>query len=246
MKLLYKKFAKYYDLIYKDKKYNKETKFILGLIKKNKIKGKNLLEIGCGTGGHAIILKKEGFNIVGIDLSKEMLDVAKKKTKSIKFIQGDMRNFNLKKKFDIILCLFSVIRYNKNYNDIKKTIRNFYKHLKKDGLLIFDMGFNKERFKDGYLDSQVVKIEKNTFLVRIGKSIRENKNNATILFAYVLIKNKKIEFFKEEHNLCIFDTVEVKKLTGEIGFKAKLYENYTNKPWNQKSKKYVVFACLKK
>lgn len=92
MEYLYKKFAKYYDLCYSEKDYSKETGFLKFLIKKYKISGKKILEVGCGTGGHAIHLCREGFDVVGIDLNKEMLDVAKKKTKSIGFLQGDMRN----------------------------------------------------------------------------------------------------------------------------------------------------------
>ena len=56
MKCLYKKYAKYYDLIYSKKDYVNETKFILSMIRQNKVKGKNILEVGCGTGGHAIFL----------------------------------------------------------------------------------------------------------------------------------------------------------------------------------------------
>jgi ubiquinone/menaquinone biosynthesis C-methylase UbiE len=146
MDYLYKKFAKYYDLCYSGKDYVKETKFLEALIKKHKIKGKKILEVGSGTGNHAVCLEKKGFDIIGVDLNEEMLAVARKKSKKIKFVQGDMRSFNIKDEFDIILCLFSTMHYNTNVSDLKKTLKNFYKHLKKGGLLIFDMGFNEERY----------------------------------------------------------------------------------------------------
>lgn len=98
MEYLYKKFAEYYDLCYSGKDYAKETNFLQNLIKKYKINGKKILDVGCGTGNHALLLKKKGFDVTGIDLNKEMLKVAKKKSKSIKFLQGDMRNFDLKKR----------------------------------------------------------------------------------------------------------------------------------------------------
>jgi ubiquinone/menaquinone biosynthesis C-methylase UbiE len=243
MEYLYQKFAKYYDLCYIDKDYNKETNFLQTLIKKHKIKGEKILEVGCGTGGHAVYLKRKNFDIVGIDLHKEMLEVAKKKSKSIKFLQGDMRDFDLGEKFSILLCLFSTIHYNQNLKELKKTLVNFYKHLKSEGILIFDMGFNDERWKGGnvHLGNWA---NKDVDLVRFSKSRRE-RNFGLVNMAYILFKNKKFYFGEEEHKLRIFKTFEVKKLAEKIGFKVYLYDGYTTKSWRKNSNKYVVFACVK-
>ncbi len=244
MEYLFKRFAKYYDLIYQIKDYKKETDFLLRLIKKNGIKGKEILEVGCGTGNHAVILQKKGFRITGVDLNKEMLAVARKKTKKIRLDQGDMRNFRLKKKFDIVLCLFSTICYNLSYRQMEKTIRNFHRHLKKGGLMIFDMGFNRERFNQkshAYVNSQS---NKEVDIVRFSKSIRKG-NYAFLDMAYILFKNKKFHFGSEVHKLGIFDTLKIKRIAEKIGFDVKLYE-YSGKPWTKKSKQYVVFAGVKR
>jgi ubiquinone/menaquinone biosynthesis C-methylase UbiE len=244
MEYLYKKFAKYYDLCYSEKDYTKETNFLQNLIKKYKIKCKKILEVGCGTGGHAIHLKKKGFDIIGVDLNKEMLEVAKKKSKSIKFLQGDMRNFDLNKEFDIVLCLFSTIHYNQNLKELEKTLKNFYGHLKKGGLLIFDMGFNEERWEGSHVHVGNWS-NKEVDLVRFSKSRRQG-DFGILNMAYILFKNKKFYFGEEEHKLRIFKTHEVKKLSEKIGFKTDLYESYTQKSWRKNSKKYVVFACVKR
>ena len=76
----FRKYAKYYDLLYKDKDYYNETLYISKIIKKS-TKGKKILEIGCGTGSHAIELSKKGFQVCGIDNSKQMISAAKKKNK---------------------------------------------------------------------------------------------------------------------------------------------------------------------
>ena len=70
-------YSDYYDLIYKRKDYRNECQRILNFLKKKKVN--KVLEIGCGTCSHSIILAKENFQIVGIDSSEEMLKVAKKK-----------------------------------------------------------------------------------------------------------------------------------------------------------------------
>jgi len=244
MDVLCKKFAKYYDLIYHFKKYDEETKFVLSLIKKFNIKGKEILEMGCGTGSHTLLLTKEGFNVLGVDLSSYMLKLAKQKVRGTKFMIGDMRTFRSKKKFDISLCLFSTMHYNKNYNDLKKTIENFYAQLKSGGLLIFDMGFNKERFDEGHFTSQVSE-KGNVSLARIGKTFRSG-SKARLIFNYVLFEGKKMSLMKEEHSLGIFDTLKVKKIMEKIGFKTYIYNSYTSKAWTPKSKDYVVFTGIKK
>lgn len=244
MKILYKKLAKYYDLIYQDKLYDKETRFVQVLIKKYGITGKRVLDVGCGTGRHAAILNKKGFDVVGVDLNKEMLNIAKKKNKRIKFLQGNMRTFNLKEEFDIILCLFSTIHYARNYEEIRKTLKNFYKHLRKGGILIFDMGMTEEIWA-GSRSQVVKKSAKSVELVRFSVSRREN-NFAILGMAYVLYKNKKFYFESEEHKLGIFKTLKIKEIAEKTGFSADLYNDFSNKKWNAKSKRYVVFACVKK
>jgi len=148
--VMYKGEARIYDLIYSSKDYKKEAKEIKSLIKKNqKSKGKDLLEIACGTGKHLNYLKKD-FHCSGIDLNEGILKIARKRLpKSIKLYKKDMVNFNLNKEFDIILCLFSSIGYVKTYSYLKKTIDNFSKHLKKGGVLIVNPWIAKDKWKVG-------------------------------------------------------------------------------------------------
>jgi SAM-dependent methyltransferase len=245
MEYLYKKYAKYYDLIYASKGYDEETKFIKEMIRKHSIKGRELLEVGCGTGNHAVILQKSGFRITGIDLNEEMLSVARKKTNKIKFAQGDMRSFRLNKKFDILLCLFSTIHYNQSTDELKKTLQNFHSHLRKGGLLIFDMGFNEERWDEKKGRTLEDYRGKDMDLVRFDKSTREGKFGLFHM-AYILFKDNKFNFGSEVHKLRIFKTPEVKRILENVGFDAEIYSGYTKKRWDAKSQNYVVFAAVKR
>jgi len=244
MNVLYKKLAEYYDLVYAKKGYRHETNFIIKLIKKFKIRGKNVLDVGCGTGDYTVLLKKRGFSVIGLDLNKEMLNVARKKVKNVKFIQGNMKTFKIKQKFDIIVCLFSTMNYNRTFNELKMTIKNFYNHLNKEGLLIFDMGFNKERFLNNYFNTESGKT-KNVYLMRTGVTFRTSPENVKFILGYILIKNRKIYLFKDEHKLGSFSTLKIKKLMNQIGFKTYIYDSFKNKSWNKKSKKRVVFVGVK-
>ena len=70
------KYSKYYDLLYGDKDYDQESEYIFKhlVFKTNQ----SLLELGCGSGGHAEYLSKKKINITGIDSSKTMVNIAKK------------------------------------------------------------------------------------------------------------------------------------------------------------------------
>ena len=239
MEYLYKKFARYYDLCYHDKDYSKETRFVQDLIRKHGIKGRSVLEVGIGTGGHAVYLENRGYDVFGIDLHKEMLAVARKKGLKVK--QGDMRDFRLKRKFDIILCLFSTIHYNQNKNDLKKTIRNLYSHLKEGGILVFDMGFNEERFESGH--KHLAEWSDGIDFLRFSKSRRKG-NKAILDMGYIVYKKSKLHFGEDHHILGIFRTREVRQMCEQVSFRTRVYDRKTEKPWKG-SKNYVVFACLK-
>ena len=141
-KHVFGKFAEYYDLIYFDKNYEKECMFLLSVIQKNKISGKMLVDFGCGTGEHAIILSKKGYDVTGIDKSKKILSIAQKKiverNDSIQLVHGDISTIKLKKKFDIAISMFSTLCYITNIQKFKEALKNIRIHLKTNGVLIFD------------------------------------------------------------------------------------------------------------
>lgn len=123
--LLYGELARYYDLIYSFKDYRREAVRVKALISHyKKSEGKELLDIACGTGHHLEYLKDE-FSCTGVDISNEILEVARKNVEGVVFKRADMATLNLGKKFDVITCLFSSIGYVKTRTNLRKTIRNF-------------------------------------------------------------------------------------------------------------------------
>lgn len=141
---VFDKYSLYYDLLYKDKKYDIEANYIDNLVKNHNINSKTLLNMGCGTGKHDLILKKKGYQITGFDISETMIDKAnsaiKNQTKEnkIKFFKGDIQKIRLKSKFDVITSLFHVISYQTTNKAIDNSFKTAKYHLKKNGIFIFD------------------------------------------------------------------------------------------------------------
>ena len=137
LNLSFKNYAKYYDFIYQDKDYNRECNFIEEIFEITK-KPKKILEIGCGTGSYTKILLSRGYKVTAIDISDEMLKIAEKKCFT-NFIRADIRTVKIDDKFDCCLAMFAVMGYIIKNREIIKTLINIRKHLKTNGIFIFDV-----------------------------------------------------------------------------------------------------------
>jgi ubiquinone/menaquinone biosynthesis C-methylase UbiE len=222
--LLYTEFAKYYDLIYHWKDYKKESDALLKLILKyQKSKGKDLLEAGCGTGHHLQYLNKK-FNCIGTDINQGILNVAKEKNKGVSFKRADMITMNLNKKFDVIISMFSSIGYVKTIENLEKTLQNLSKHLKKGGVIIIEPWFSPDKFISGK-PRLVTYEEDNLKIARMNVSKR--KGTVSILdFSYLIAeKGKDVKYFKDHHELGLFETKTTLDLMQKYGLKSKFLKN---------------------
>jgi SAM-dependent methyltransferase len=99
---------------------------------------KSVVEIGCGSGNLASRFSNNGFEYVGIDLSEEMLTLAKKNNPTAVFVKGDMRNFNLQKKRDACIITGRTINYLLTNNEVVNTFTAINNNLKTQGIVCFD------------------------------------------------------------------------------------------------------------
>ena len=238
---LYKKYAKFYDKVYSKKKYDAEVKFINSVVKNFKVKGKNLLDMACGTGTHAKRFVADRFQVTGVDVNSEMLKIARKKTKKASFVEDSMQSFKSKKKFDVITCLFTAINYNKNISELKSTIKNLSNLLNKGGIVIFDLGLikGKEDKKTGaFVDTYS---EDNLQIARISQW-NPSRENPDIYHANFLmfVKDKgKVDFEIDEHELGVFSVEEIKSIMKNNGFAVKVYDDFSLNKYTKKSKRPI-------
>ncbi|MDP3028836.1 MAG: class I SAM-dependent methyltransferase [Deltaproteobacteria bacterium] len=74
---VFSNYARYYDLLYRDKDYAAEAEYVAGLIRKFHPSAESILELGSGTGKHALLLARKGFEVHGVELSEEMINIAR-------------------------------------------------------------------------------------------------------------------------------------------------------------------------
>jgi ubiquinone/menaquinone biosynthesis C-methylase UbiE len=226
---LYKKYATYYDKIYEHVDYKSETEFIKWAANKHKKSpGNKLMDMACGTGTHASILKNN-FKVTGIDINEDMLKIARIKVPEAIFIEGDMKLLDIPSKFDIITCIFSSIHYNINYNELETTLKNFYNHMEDGGILIYDLSFNYDNWIEGIVSVDTV-VEEKLKIARICQSRLENGIfNAN--FVFFIKDNDEFDFDIDEHKLGVFEVDTVIDIMEKIGFKTYKYGDFTFEIW---------------
>jgi SAM-dependent methyltransferase len=137
-----KKYSTLYDRFYRDKDYPAECDLIEEIFRNHTILPQTILDLGCGTGGHALNLARRGYCMTGVDRSGHMLEIAKRKAKieklNIDFNEQDISVLALDSQFDAIISMFAVIGYIPANDELEKAFVKIWEHLKQDGILIFD------------------------------------------------------------------------------------------------------------
>ncbi|HUT81846.1 MAG TPA: class I SAM-dependent methyltransferase [Candidatus Bathyarchaeia archaeon] len=216
---MYKSLAKYYDKIYHWKEYRKEVNELKELIKQyKKSSGNELLDVGCGTGNHIQYLMDE-FDCTGVDLNQGILDVAREKLPAVKFIQSDMINMDLAKKFDVIVCLFSAIGYITEKEKVKKTLISFSNHLKDGGIVLIEPWLTIDMYKAG---SPHITIYEDKDLKIARANISEQDGDRSIFDMHYLIaeRDKPVQHFIDRHEMIMFPHELFLSFMTESGLKA--------------------------
>jgi SAM-dependent methyltransferase len=144
--LLYNQLARYYDLIYATKDYQSEAADQLRLIEKvRRSPGRELLEVACGTGRYLEHFEKR-FRCTGLDLSPQMLRIARRRARKSRLVLGDMSTFDLGKQFDVVACLNGSIGYIHGARSLRKAVRRFAGHLKPGGVLVISPFVSRKGF----------------------------------------------------------------------------------------------------
>jgi SAM-dependent methyltransferase len=237
-------------LLYKDKDYELESNYIIKTVKKyGKSEIKSIIELGCGSGGHANFLAEKNIFITGLDQSQEMIQLAN--SKSIKNFEGlvcDITNFEISKKFDCAISMFHVMSYLTQHELFLKTLTCVNKHLEFGGIFFFDCWFTPA----------VINLKPS---IKV-KTISDNEHSVTriadpkidyftstvnIDFRIFIeeLSNSKISMFNELHSMRHFSTLELTLFAKLTGFEVLNIEEFlTGKEPNENS--WAVSVLFKK
>lgn len=143
--------AEYYDALNDWKNYRREATRLEALAQRFGARvGATWLDVACGTGRHLEFLRCH-HPVQGIDSSRAMLRVARRRLPGVRLELADMRDFRSDRRFDVLSCLFSAIGHLSTKNEVRRTYANFARHLKPGGVIIVEPWIDPSTFRPGTL-----------------------------------------------------------------------------------------------
>lgn len=135
--------APYYDALMAEIDYPGWVKYVLQITRSFKIKPERILDLACGTGTCALLFAAKGYEVIGIDVSGPMLDIARSKAAASNadpiFSEGDMRDYELEGPVDLVTCLYDSINHLMEDDEVERCFARTYGALRDRGLFVFDI-----------------------------------------------------------------------------------------------------------
>lgn len=228
---VFNEYARYYDLLYRDKDYAAEADYIHGLIQKQSPGAQSILNLGCGSGRHDRALAEKGYRITGVDLSEEILAVARHSTagNDISYIWGDVRTVRLDRTFDVVLSLFHVMSYQTENDDLMAAFGTARHHLKADGIFIFDCWYGPAVLTDRPAVRVKELVDDTTSITRIATPVMHPNQNLVDVNYHLFVRdvlNKDVQEVREKHRMRYLFLPELSFMLHQSGFDPVLAEEW--------------------
>ncbi|MBT0931629.1 Methyl transferase domain protein [Streptococcus infantarius subsp. infantarius] len=241
----YEKFASVYDAIMDDSLYDKWTDFSLRHFPKDK---KKLLELACGTGIQSVRFAKAGFDVTGLDLSEDMLEIARKRAESagenIEFKQGNMLDLSQAGKYDLVTCYSDSICYMADEVEVGDVFKQVYDSLNDGGVFIFDVHstYKTDTVFPGYSYH-----ENAEEFAMVWDTYADDAPHSVVheLTFFLQDEDGRFTRYDEVHEERTYEVLTYDILLEQAGFKSfKLYADFEDKKPRKKSERWF-FVCQK-
>ena len=239
----YTSFAQVYDLFMDNVPYQQWGEFILGVLQENNINQGILLDLGCGTGKMTRFLEKKGYDMIGVDNSFEMLDIAKLKgPKDILYLLQDMTEFELYGTVAAIVSVCDCLNYILDENDLLKVFKLVNNYLDPKGLFIFDIN-TSYKFKELMGENTFAENRENGSFIWENYYDDEEEINEYDLTLFISQDGVSFKRFQETHYQRNYSLTKIKELLDKSGLEfVKAYDCYTKAEPTEESEKITIIA----
>ena len=213
-------YAAAYDALYHDKDYVAEVDRIEDVFS---IHGtgpvRRVLDLGCGTGGHARLLAERGYQVVGVDRSAAMLERARERASGVRFELCEIADLDLGETFDAVLMMFAVLGYHAGNADVQAALRAVRRHLHPGGLFICDVWYGPAVLHEG--PSERIKViggdEDQVIRVASGH-LDERHHLCTVRYQLWRLEHGRLAGqVREQHRMRYFFPLELELFVSEAG-----------------------------
>lgn len=135
-------YASWYDTLYSEKDYAGECAFLQELFTRRGVTPKTVIDLGCGTGGHALLLAQRGYAVTAVDRSAAMLQTGRDKAAraglGVDFRQQDITRLDWRENFDAAIAMFAVAGYLAGDRELEDFLAGVWRSLRPGGIFTFD------------------------------------------------------------------------------------------------------------
>ncbi len=242
---MYTDFACVYDELMYDVDYKKRTSYLMKLFKKYGAKPTLLLDAACGTGGFSNEFAKLGIEVIGVDMSEEMLGFARENAvesgNDILFLCQRLEELDLYGTVDGAVCCLDSLNHITDYKTLCKAIGRISLFLEEGKLFIFDV--NTEYKHQSVLGNNVFVIEKDdVYCVWANKYVPKSKTT-NIMLDFFIKENDAYNRYSEEFSERAYGAEQLKKALESAGLEiVDIFDDMTEKPLTDTSERaiYVV------
>ncbi len=244
--LAYTGFAEVYDKFMDNVPYAEWCAYLTGLLRQYGCADCLLAELGCGTGSLTELLDSAGYDMIGIDNSEEMLEIAMEKRaesgKNILYLLQDMREFELYGTVGGVVSICDSINYITEYEDLVQVFRLVNNYLDPGGVFIFDLN-TEYKYRELLGDRTIAENRENESFIWDNYYDKEKKLNEYELTIFVREKDGLYRKFEEVHYQRAYSLEEIRSALSEAGLRfAAAYEAFTEKEPGADSERIYVAA----
>ncbi len=244
-------YAAAYDALYREKDYAAECDLLEAAFERHgRAPVERVLDLGCGTGNHALPLAERGYRVTGVDRSAAMLESARAKAATLdsaklaappSFTPGDVRTADLGARFDAALLMFAVLGYQLENADVQKALATARRHLEPGGLLIFDVWYGPAVLAERPGERvKVVDLENGERLIRATDGQLDSARHlCAVTYRLFRLAERGFEETRETHRMRFFFPQELRLFLEWAGFETlsitafpSLDEPCSERSWN--------------
>jgi SAM-dependent methyltransferase len=195
-----------YDLVYSFKDYEQESTRVVERVRARSPEARTLLDVACGTGQHLAHLRNT-FTCEGVDLDDGLLEIARARLPDVPLHLGDMRTFDLGRRFDVVTCLFSAIGFALDLDGLAEATARLADHVAPGGVLLVEPWITPGEWIPGRPDALTA--QNDEFAVaRMAYSGQDGRLSWAEM-EYLVSDGTTIEHFTERQELGLFTNEEM-------------------------------------
>ena len=242
----YTSFAEVYDTFMDNVPYEEWADYLEDRLKEYGVKDGLVLELGCGTGSMTELLAEKGYDMIGVDNSEDMLEIAMEKRiesgHDILYLLQNMQEFELYGTVRAIVSVCDCVNYVTEKNELQEVFRLVNNYLDPQGIFIFD--FNTEYKYREVLGNQVIAEDRDECsFIWDNDYDSETKINEYDLTLFIQEEDDLYRRFVETHYQKAYELEEVKRAIAEAGMEfVTVYDAFTRKAPDENSERVYFIA----